>query len=199
MQRLEKVIQNRTARERLLPLRSPKWEDLRVSMTSTKAQGTKDPAFSVFKTNGSGSTGVFAYSFSASQEQELFFSVQIPHEWKLGTNINAHAHWVSPSGITGAVIWGLEYTISDINEAYGNTSIIKSSAPTGSYVADTHNVTPLGTISMTNKDMSAVMLCRVFRDATASGDSYASTAFLTDIDFHYSSDTPGGSSLEYVK
>lgn len=197
MQRREKVIQARAARDRLLPLVTPRWDDLRVSILGAKLRGNSDPAFVSFRTNGSGSVGVYAYSFSATAEQELFFSVQIPHAWKEDTIIKPHAHWCTSGSATGSVIWGLEYAIADINEVYGNSTIITSDALAASGAAYTHYIGALPDIDLTGKDVSAVLICRLFRNATV--DTFAGTTFLTDFDFHYLTDTPGGTLNEYIK
>ena len=197
MKRIEKVIQARAARDRLLPLLSPRWDDLRVSVATAKLRGNSDPTFASFKTNGSGSTGVYSYNFSATTNQELFFSVQLPHAWKEGTSLRPHAHWCSTGSATGNVIWGLEYAIADIGGVFGNSVILTTDPLSVTGAAFTHYVSSFGTIDMTDMDASAVILCRVFRDATT--DTFAGMTFLTDIDFHYLTDTPGGSLDEYIK
>jgi hypothetical protein len=56
------------------------FKDLLVPVTSTTLCGSNDPSFSVYKTNGAGSQGVFTYWFSHLSENELYFVVQMPHE-----------------------------------------------------------------------------------------------------------------------
>jgi hypothetical protein len=182
------------------------WDDLRVPITNVKLAGIKDPGFAVFKTNGAGSTGVYTYWFDKDTEEEVFFSCQMPHNWKEGTDIHPHVHWTPKTdGTTSAsrVCWGLEYTWSNITGSFGNTSISYANLPisyTGSPIADAHYLTELPDISGAGKTFSSMLICRLFRDATSSGssDSYGYDAGLLEFDFHYEIDS-FGSQDEFVK
>lgn len=184
----------------------PRWDDIRVPVTSTRLGGN-DPSFTVYKTNGSGSRGVFAYRFNATNEKELFFSLQLPHGYKLGSDIHPHVHWIpAAAGSAGQVVnWGLEYTWKDIGSVYGNTGIIHSNThiPADNILAaDKHYLTPFDAISGADAGagLSSMLVCRVFRDAGGAlgTDDYASDAILLEIDFHVELDTDG-SRLIYAK
>lgn len=185
------------------------WDDLRFAAVSTKLGGSKDPTFAVFLTDGevSPSQGVFLYWFDKANEKELFFAAQMPHSWKEGTDIEAHVHWVGKSTAAGAgtdVSWGLEYTWANINGTFGNTDIIygdeQSNGATEIITINKHYLTELGTITGTDKTLSSMLICRVFRDAAGVGgtDDYDDDAGLLEIDFHYQVDS-FGSKEEYVK
>jgi len=181
------------------------WEDLKVPVLSTKSGGTKDPNFKKAFDNGSGSQGVFTYYFDPNVEEELYFAVQLPHNWMIGSDIEPHVHWI-PEGngaVSELVSWGLEYTWADIGGVFGNTTILYSNThfPADSaFVDGKHYITGLGSISGTGKTFSSMLICRVFRDATGSGetDSYTSDAGLLEVDFHYQVDS-FGTNEEYVK
>lgn len=178
------------------------WDDLRVPVFSTKKGGSKVPAWTKVKDNGAGSQGVFTYFFDSGSEEELYFAVQFPHSWQLGTDIEAHVHWIANSaGGTGQrVTWGLEYSWANIGDVMGNTTIITGDVNhlDEDIVAKKHYLTELGTIDGTGKSFSSMMLCRIFRDATAGTDTYTSDAGLLEIDFHIKFDSLG-SREEYVK
>jgi hypothetical protein len=167
------------------------WEDLRVPVSSTTRGGSKDPGFQVFrKDTGGTSQGVFAYAFDQTSEEELYFAVQIPHSYKLGTDIKPHVHF----GVVNAVPlktvrWGLEYTIANINDAFGVTNTIYTDATTAT-VAYTHYLASFTDIDGSGIDsVSTMLLCRVFRDVA--NDDLGADAFLFEIDFHFEIDTPG--------
>jgi hypothetical protein len=171
---------------------------LRVPISATKLGGSKDPSYSKFKDNGLGSQGVFLYYFSASQENELYFTVQLPHSWVEGSNLEAHVHWIpSANGAAGQVVnWGLEYTWSQLGSVFGNTQIISANDTLqggASLVANQHYLTELGQIDGSGKGLSSMLVCRVFRDATGvlKTDDYPSTTGLLEIDFHYEIDSLG--------
>jgi hypothetical protein len=185
-----------------------RWEDLRFPAIATKLGGTKDPGFAKFKDNGSGSQGVFTYFFDSDTEEELYFVAQMPHQWKLESTIYPHVHWSPKTSSDGnpadqLVRWGLEYTLAKIGGSFGNTSIIYGSAhypADADVVAGDHYLTSLTPISMAGIDeVSSMLICRIFRDATHGDDNYEHDAGLLEIDFHYEVDTPGGSKEELSK
>ena len=181
------------------------WEDIRVAVFEAIPGGANDPDLAQFKDNGAGSTGVYTYWFDATSEEELFFTVQIPHDYKEGTDIYAHVHWVPKSnGVFGQdVSWGLEYTVANSNGVFGNTTIIYGDDNRqGDLVLDAgrHYETNIGSISGASLTLSAMLVCRIFRDATGAGgtDDYTDDAGLLEIDFHYQKDAIG-SDAEWSK
>ena len=176
------------------------WEDLRFPATQTTVGGTKDPDFVQFQDDGAGSQGVFTYAFSPTVEEELYFVAQMPHAWKIGTDLHPHVHWTPTNTNVGSVSWGMEYTWQSINGTFGNTTIISTSDPADG-TAYKHQLTSLPTISAAGiTGVSSILVCRIFRDATASlgQDDYDTDADLLEIDFHFQKDTVG-SRQEFVK
>ena len=174
------------------------WDDLRVPVLSTKLGGSKDPDFGQLFDNGSDSQGVFSYLFDATTEEELYFMVQLPHGWKYETALHPHVQWIPiVNGTIGQkVSWGLEYIVGGIGDVFTTTTIIYGDTPYNNetLTANKHYLTEFPPISMTGIDsVSAMMLCRVFRDATGVGgtDDYASDVALLEIDFHYEIDRIG--------
>ena len=161
----------------------PHWQDLRVSLLSTKLGGSKEPGFTVVRTDGAGSQGVFAYSFDADTEQELYCSVQLPHGITKSI-IVPHVHWTSSQAVASSVVWGLEYCLANVTGAYPATSTILIATGTHSGVAYSHNLTDLGEIDISTANDSAVLLIRFYRKAADAGDD-AAAAWATDLDFHY--------------
>jgi hypothetical protein len=180
------------------------WADLRVPITSTKKGGSKDPDFEKMTDNGSGSQGVFVEYFNPTIEEEIYFEVQLPHSWKEGSDILPHVHWTpKTAGAAGEdVCWGLEYVWSNIGDNFGNTTIIygDTTIQAETLVANKHYLTELGTMTGTTKEISSMISCRLFRDATGAGgtDDYTDDAGLLEIDFHYQIDSLG-SNEEYIK
>jgi hypothetical protein len=191
-----------TGASKTLVLDTVIFDDLRVPVTSTTRGGSKDPGFSVFKTDGSGSQGVFLYWFDSSLEEELYFTVQIPHSYKLNTTIIPHVHWtplVTADGTPAnqAVRWGFEYTWADKGQTFGNTTIIYTtthSPADANVVAGKHYYSALPTLTPTataGQDISSMLICRIFRDATSLSDTYENDAGILEFDIHYGIDTIG--------
>lgn len=148
------------------------------------------------------SRGVYTYFFSPDVCQELHFTVQMPHNWKQGTDIHPHLHWIAPeSGAAGEkVAWNLEYTWTNIGETFGDTTTIEGSTslPNETISAYKHYITELGIIDATGKTFSSMLVCRICRRTTSTDDTYTDFAGLLEFDLHYQVDSLG-SVEEYTK
>lgn len=180
------------------------WDDIVVFPDATSRGISNAPTWVSFKNDGAGSHGVYLFMFSPSTEQELFFTLQIPHGYKVGSTLYPHVHWTTSTGTPSGtnVVWGLEYTITNIGGSYGNTNIITSNTvipsigtPSGT---GQHLITPLGTISGSGLGISAIFVCRLFRAANNGSDTFGNDVGLLGIDVHYEKDTEG-SRLEFIK
>lgn len=171
------------------PVLGNRWDDLNVApFSASLGPSVRPPAIVKFKDNGAASTGVYLYAFDEKKEEELFFSVQLPHSYKEGSEIRPHVHFTTPTQTATTITWGLEYNWHDVNSVIGNTSIISN--PTACPVAFTHTIGSLGTISGVGKKISSILVCRLFR---ATG-GYAGNALLLSVDFHIQKDTVGSAS-----
>lgn len=181
------------------------YDDLMVYPDATSRGGSNPPVWgsTAFKKNGS-SQGVFLWMFSASTEQELYFTVQLPHSYKVGSTLFPHVHWTTATGTptTTNVTWGLEYSAIAIGGSFSTTSTLTSNTlisavgtPTGT---GQHLITSLGTISGTNLGISAVLVCRIYRATGDSNDTFGNEVGFLGFDIHYEKDTEGSRS-EFVK
>lgn len=183
------------------------WDDVRVPILSVKLGGSKDPDFAKVFDDGAGSQGVFTYLFDKSVEEEVYFVLQLPHSWKAGTNIRPHVHWFpAANGAAGQFVrWGLEYTWASIGEVFGATTTIytdASSATTATIpgddplIAGKHYMSLLPEIDATGKGWSSMLICRLFRDATDSADTYNNDAGLLEFDCHTQMDKLGSDNVD---
>lgn len=183
------------------------FDDLRVFPDATSKGNSNPPTWSdtAFKKNAANtSQGVFLWMFSSSTEQELYFSVQMPHAYKEGSNLYPHVHWTTATGTPTAtnVVWGLEYSVVAVGGNFPVTTILTSgsvvpSIGTPSGVGQ-HLISPLGSINGSNIGLSTILICRLFRDTTNANDTFANPIGLLSIDFHYEVDSLG-SHTEFVK
>jgi hypothetical protein len=162
------------------------WDDLRVPVTSTTSGGSNAPLFQGFKNNGAGSKGVFLYYFSQNNEEELYFTAQLPHSYKEGTDIEAHVHYVPGiTGATGTVRWGLEYTWSNMNDFFGDTTLVTSDGIITPNTMNKHYYQDIATLSGTGKKISSMLVCRIYRSNTGVTNNYSADVGLMEIDFHF--------------
>ena len=176
-----------------------RWDDLRVPVELANALGAGgDPNYAALLTDGAGSQGVYVYKFDPTVEEELCFNLQLPHGYKEGSIIRPHLHWTtevtSASGL--AVVWGLEYTYSNLDGTFGNTRHLTVTATCGTVLQ--HRLSKFGDLTASDATMSTQFLCRVYRQAAASNDTYTADASLIEIDFHIQLDSHG-SRKEYTK
>ena len=186
------------------------WNDLMVYPDATTRGGSKTPVWggqssTAFKKNSGGtSQGVFLWMFSASTEQEIYFCVQIPHCYKVGSAIYPHVHWTTITGTPSGtnVVWGLEYSVVAIggsfpltNIIYTNTVISQIGTPSGT---GQHLINSFPSISGTGIGISTIMVCRLFRAVEDSNDTFSNEVGFLGFDIHYESDTQGSRS-EFVK
>lgn len=174
------------------------WDDLRVTLDKGSSAATIDFI--------SGSSGPQIWFFKDNSSVEaMSFTVQLPHSWKVGTEIFPHLHWMPKSTGTGNVEWNFEYTWVNYNSVTPEifpaitTSTVVS---TGPFIAKTHLITPLTVsnvgIDGTNKTVSSILICRIWRKSDNTNDTYTADAGVLFVDFHYEMDTFGSRS-EYTK
>jgi len=177
------------------------WDDLRIVPGAFAFAGNADPTLVNWQPGGSGTT-FKVYEFATNDE--VYFSCQLPHGYKLGTNLHPHVHWTP--GARGneengnTVNWALDYSISDIDGVFGAAQTINI-PDTCQGTDHQHHMAFNGTIDGSNiSGVSAMILCRLYRTTGDSWDSSSSgqLPLLLEFDFHYEIDTVGSRS-EYLK
>jgi hypothetical protein len=163
------------------------WDDVRISIMLRGSGGTS-PVFTQIQGN------LYAYKFSGTALNEIFFEVQMPHAWNEGTTIYPHVHWVSNGTATSAVTWGLDYEWANLYDTFsGTTSNISASTP--AIGNKTHNITDLSASGITESDkrISSMIMCRLYREGNT--DANNDDCFLLAFDIHYEVNTLGSRSL----
>ena len=168
----------------LFPLSTTVGDDYVVPIVGANAAGIKPPGLVKVNDNGAGSTGVYYYGFDASTEEEVFFTIQLPHRVKAGTGIRPHIHWGPVNANAGNVVWGLEYCISNVGEAASNTTIITATGAAPGALR-TQVITSFPEIAGTDIRESTLLNCRFFRKAADALDTYAADAVAMSFDIHF--------------
>ena len=168
------------------PLLGDRWEDIVTPPFATSVgSSVTPPTIAKLKDNGLGSAGVYTWAFNEKKEEELFFSWQIPHSWKEGTDLKPHVHFCVPTQTATQITWGLEYTIQKIGGTFGNSTIISN--PVTCPAPFVHTIGSLGTIPGAGLTVSCVLMCRLFRAV----GGYVGPAYLLSADCHYKINTIG--------
>jgi len=169
------------------------WEDHRTPVNAVRVPAAKAPTWTAYG-------GGYILTFSddaAPNEEEVYFTVQLPHSYKIGSDLYPHVHWVPEDGTAGVARWGLEYTWTNIDAAVGGTTTIYVNDT--NLGADVHHLASFSAITGTGKEISSMLICRLFRNSDDAADTLNGKwiGFL-EFDIHYKRDAHG-SSQELIK
>lgn len=162
------------------------WDDLRIPGLSV-ALGASAPDLAAWL--AAGNLRVLRFNGNATSEQ-VFFTVQMPHGYKEGSDIIPHVHWGPVNGDAGNVRWNLEYSWTNFDTVFPNGTII-AVVDAADGTAWKNQVADFPPISGSGKTLSSMLVCRLFRDPTDGDDTYGSDAGFLEFDFHFQSDTIG--------
>lgn len=161
-----------------------KYDDLQIAMANAKTPAANAPTWRSYV-----QTEVPA--FSPTQVNVLYFTAQLPHSYKEGSNIEFHIHLVYPDNLTGYSIWYFSYSWANIDGTFAAASSVTANI-TSPAVTNKHQMAGITTsINGAGKTISSVLLCSIQRLGNASEDSYASEIYLISADFHYLKDSTG--------
>ena len=169
------------------------WDDIRVVPASLDRPGVSDPDITTYNVGGG---GAITYLWQFDKNDIASFTIQMPHQYKVGSDIYAHIHWtaadkgVAENGNT--VGWKVDYSWDSIDAIYVTMDTADLS-DTCDGADHKHQMTPEVLISGTGKTLSSMIICNVKRTDTGADDTWgdAQGPLLLEIDFHYEKDTLG--------
>lgn len=176
---------------------TPAWEDLRFPTTRLATGASNPPTFTQFRDDGSGSPGVYAYSFAdqsnAGNEEQMWGDAQFPHAWKLESDICPHVHYTLEDATACNVRICIEYLRADLSEDFPATTTALCADCASGTSASRHNLCDLGTVSMaTFAIVSSMFKFRLYRNSSHANDTCDSkSVFIHEFDIHYQEDTRG--------
>lgn len=139
-----------------------------------------------------GVPGPLLYFFENGRMEEMFFTLQLPHNWKEGSTIYPRVHWTPSTTTGGSVKWNLDYSWADLDTVspatFPTVSTI-SGVSAGSHIMNQHILTKLDNgipntgIDGTGKHSSSVLICRAWRDPNDADDTYTENAGGLSLDF----------------
>lgn len=162
------------------------WEDLMVPGLSV-GTGASAPDLGTF--GPSGNIKTFLFDGNSTSEQ-VYFTIQLQHSYKQGSNIKPHVHWAPTTTNAGNVKWFFEYTWSNIGGTFGaptTISVVDAAAGT----AWQHQLSSLPDITGTSKTISSMLMCRLYRNPADGSDTYPDDVAFLQFDVHYEMDTVG--------
>lgn len=179
------------------------WDDLRTPGHDVRTSGSSQPDM---VSGFGGNANLYTLQFDGvSTLEEVFFDIQLPHTWKQGSVVYPHVHFSpvstnSNDAVSRTVRFVLDYTWSNINGAFG---VVSSYEMTKAFVPNASlwkHLIAAGAAGLdgSNKLISSVMKCRLYRDPTNAADTYPQDVALNSFDIHFQVDALGAVN-EYTK
>src|SRR5574343_412731 len=187
-------IERRIEREEVMetPL-LPAWDDLRIAASVTTA-GVTATVWGTFLATGP----LRSLHFETRVDQEVSFEIQMPHDYLQGSDVYPHVHWCPTSTAAGNVLWGLEFSWANMNDAFPAPTTYLTTGNSAGTTAWTHILSRLTSsdgleyIDGTGKTLSSMISCRLYRNGSATSvDTYGADAALLEFDLHYQKDSFG--------
>lgn len=183
---------------RKLTLSSPRWDDLRFPVGAVKfgGAGLHPPTETVYK----GST-VLAFD-TGPNDDSIQFIAQLPHKYLEGSDIDIHVHFTIPTSGAGVgaenVKWDVTYAWANRFDQFPAETAVSKTIDLQNLSADNNFREDIVDIDGTGKEISSILLCSLTRDVSVAND-YADDIYFIEVDIHYRTDTPGGSTGEMAK
>jgi hypothetical protein len=163
------------------------WRDNLASLANGRATGANVPTWSTVR------NGIQAWEFSATAMKELWINFHIDHDYKTGTKLYPHVHFLPGDNTAGNVRWGFEYTYAKGHgqAAFPATSTVYVTGAVALNSQYKHIITEtpeVDAIPGTDIETDGVLLVRIFRDAANVADTYAGIVWAIFADLHYETD-----------
>ena len=136
---------------------------------------------------------IVGWGFDGNTTTEyLYGSVELPHSYKEGTDIDFHIHQVNFTTGAGNVKWFLEYVWVPIMGAVSSTATTISNI-NAIATGDTRNskAVTIGILSGAGRKISDVLCFRLYRNPADAEDTFPADICVTAMGCHYELDTVG--------
>ena len=164
------------------------WDDQQVSIGSAKLHPANTPVWTAYKGGY-----VLAFEGGGADEEQLFFTAQLSHKYKEGSDIEFHIHYAPEDATVANVRWVFTYSWASSDGVYGAETTVTTILATPG-VADQHTYGEIGDITGTGKTISSILICSLMRESSHATDTYDNLdIYLLGLDFHIQCDAIGSS------
>jgi hypothetical protein len=139
--------------------------------------------------------GMRVFGFKdGSAMNEIFATIELPHDLIPGTAIRPHIHWCPADSAAGDVKWQLCYTFADDGLPFHDAVTLTAvQAANGLNTYSSKEFAPI--IPGTNLGGGVLVAMKLFRDATDPEDTYSGIAKLLSLGIHYQSKDVGSTGV----
>lgn len=185
--------------EKTLLLTQTVWDDLVIPTARVKLGGANPASEQAYR-------GGLVASFSTSSDNYLYFTFQLPHRYKEGTDVEFHIHWTIPTSGSGVGAENVQwiFTSSAASPKFSSWETFPVETTHTAVTVDVQNnavnehlVTEIATITGSGFDISECIICSLHRNVGVAND-YGHAAYMVSLDLHYQIDTIG-SRQEWTK
>jgi hypothetical protein len=167
-----------------LVLDTPVYEDMIIVMSNVKAPAADSPVWTVYK-------GSEVPAFKKDATNVLYFSTQLPHAYKVDSNIEFHIHLAYPDNGVGNSTWQFTYSWASIGDNFPLQTSVSANI-TSPATTDKHQFAQMvSSINGVGKNISSILICSISRIGGLPYDNYDNNIYLISGDFHYQRDTQG--------
>lgn len=137
---------------------------------------------------------ILAWQFAPNELTEAHSAFHVDHDYKVGTKLFLHVHWVNSSTTIGTVRWGFEYSVARGHQQAAfpapTTVYVEQSTTGTAYMHMVGEVSDGDAVSGVthNIEPDTIILCRIFRDGAHVNDTLDETVFGIFLDIHYQAD-----------
>jgi len=160
------------------------WDDI-IIMPDTIQGGAVRPD----KITLIGNIDAYGFNGSATTE-EMSAAFEIPHTYKVGSDLRPHIHWCPSSTAVGSVKWQLEITTAGVGDAFPSVTTV-SAVQASDEVDRAHQVVEFDVVDGTSINIGDITGFRLFRDPTDTEDTYGADAIFLSLGIHYEIDGDG--------
>jgi hypothetical protein len=140
-------------------------------------------------------TNMLLYGFrDGNHVDEIFACFEMPHDYKPGTVIRPHIHWMPDVSAAGNVKWSFSYSIGDDNVPFTTEATVTAvQAAAGANLYHSKEFTPEINSEVING--GSIIMVRLFRNAADEQDTYPGIAMLLSLGIHYQSKNVGSAGV----
>ncbi|MEI7961183.1 MAG: hypothetical protein WCI04_02505 [archaeon] len=167
------------------------WDDISVSINGSKTETAKPPLFDETQ---------MAYYFEnvgAGNEQYVFGEFELPHGWKLGTNLHCHLHLHPSTNDVNDANFELSYNWTNIGAIEATPTTITLLAHFDGNVNKTQ-IVEFPDINGSGKTLSSLVEYRLKRLSSATNDTFTGNVYVDNLGCHAEFDAIG-SREEWIK
>ena len=182
-----------------LELAVPVYDSVNIPSEAMYAGVLHYPEWKPFPTTGNKVIApLFAKQMVDVDEEELYFSVEVPHNYVAGSNLSFYIHYSYMSDTVGDTgKFGIEYTWANQEELYGSSSKIYRVLTSTNNDKYYHHWVGFTQINGTGKTLGSILVCRIFRNSSSAEDTYAGFVALLGVDMVYEANKIGSSNKTY--